>query len=64
MRRRDFILGVGGVSVLAALPAARAQEAGRRYRIAILIQGDGREPVGPVGWRLSLRLRATISQSP
>jgi len=36
MRRREFILGVGEVSVLAALPVARAQEAGRRYRIAIL----------------------------
>jgi putative ABC transport system substrate-binding protein len=36
MRRREFILGVGAVSVLAALPVARAQEAGRRYRIAIL----------------------------
>ena len=36
MRRRDFILGVGEVSVLAALPVARAQEAGRRYHIAIL----------------------------
>jgi putative ABC transport system substrate-binding protein len=37
MRRREFILGVGEVSVLAALPVARAQEAGRRYRIATLI---------------------------
>lgn len=36
MRRREFILGVAGVPVLAALPVARAQEAGRRYRIAIL----------------------------
>jgi putative tryptophan/tyrosine transport system substrate-binding protein len=36
MRRREFILGVGEVSVLAAFPVARAQEAGRRYRIAIL----------------------------
>jgi len=36
MRRREFILGVGEVSVLAALPVAWAQEAGRRYRIAIL----------------------------
>jgi putative tryptophan/tyrosine transport system substrate-binding protein len=36
MRRREFILGVAGVSVLAALPVARAQEAGRRYRIATL----------------------------
>ncbi|HTG02495.1 MAG TPA: ABC transporter substrate-binding protein [Bradyrhizobium sp.] len=36
MRRREFILGVGEVSILAALPVARAQEAGRRYRIAIL----------------------------
>src|ERR1700730_15274754 len=36
MRRREFILGVGELSVLAALPVARAQEAGRRYRIAIL----------------------------
>ena len=36
MRRREFILGVGGVSALAAFPVARAQEAGRRYRIAIL----------------------------
>ena len=32
MRRREFILSVG--EVLAALPVARAQEAGRRYRIA------------------------------
>jgi putative ABC transport system substrate-binding protein len=36
MRRREFILGVGEVSVVAALPVVRAQEAGRRYRIAIL----------------------------
>jgi putative tryptophan/tyrosine transport system substrate-binding protein len=36
MRRREFILGVGGVSALAAFPVARAQEAGRRYRIAML----------------------------
>jgi putative ABC transport system substrate-binding protein len=36
MRRREFILGVGEVSILAALPVARAQDAGRRYRIAIL----------------------------
>ena len=28
MRRREFILGVGEVTVLAALPVARAQEAG------------------------------------
>src|SRR6266487_5319576 len=36
MRRREFILGIGEVSVLAALPVAWAQEAGLRYRIAIL----------------------------
>src|ERR1700738_1442647 len=36
MRRREFILGVAGVPVLAALPVARAQEAGRRYRSAIV----------------------------
>ena len=36
MSRREFILGVGEVTVLAALPVARAQEAGRRYRIATL----------------------------
>jgi putative ABC transport system substrate-binding protein len=36
MRRRKFILGVGELTVLAALPVARAQEAGRRYRIATL----------------------------
>ena len=36
MRRREFILGVGGASVLPAFPVARAQEAGRRRRVGIL----------------------------
>src|SRR5258705_7131008 len=36
MRRGEFILGVGEASVLAALPVAGAEEAGRRYGIAIL----------------------------
>src|SRR5258708_35434104 len=44
MRRREFLLGVGEVSVLAALPVARAQEAGRRYRIAILTNAVGLPP--------------------
>jgi putative tryptophan/tyrosine transport system substrate-binding protein len=47
MRRREFILGVGGVSALAAFPVARAQEAGRRYRIAMLTNTPREERAWP-----------------
>ena len=53
MRRREFILGVGEVSVLAALPVARAQDAGRRYRIAILTNAP-REVGLPPAFRAEL----------
>src|SRR5258705_13072263 len=53
MSRRDFILGAGKLSVRAALPVARAQEAGRRYRIAILTNTP-REVGFPLAFRAEL----------